>query len=323
MTLTNLRWTLLLFGLLLPEAWTSSEWSYTNELTDETNWPVNFASCKGLYQSPVDIDNSNAQYSSMLLPVRLFPRNEASWSQQSYTVMNNGHSATILFPSDTWFVSLTNDLTPQYEVVQIHFHWGYQNARGSEHLLQGNSFPLEAHLVCYSKRFEKFSDAAGSPHGLAVLGFWVDISSSNTGMTLLEQLGDFSKVLPDIINYNRSAKINAFDLAELLTVVDPKNYFRYEGSLTTPPCTPNVLWTVFRDSALITEEQLALFRALRYSDQETAKQMGDNFRTALQLNPANAPIPRVVYKTWSGSGTHSVSILLVLLSSGIVTYVQY
>ncbi|KAA3673759.1 carbonic anhydrase, partial [Paragonimus westermani] len=143
MTLTNLRWTLVLFSLLLAEVWTSSEWSYTNEHTDETHWPVNFASCKGLYQSPVDIDNSNAQYSSMLLPVRLFPGNEASWSQKPYTVMNNGHSATILFPSDTWFVSLTNNLTPQYEVVQIHFHWGFQNARGSEHLLQGKSFPLE------------------------------------------------------------------------------------------------------------------------------------------------------------------------------------
>ncbi|KAF5404620.1 Erythrocyte carbonic anhydrase [Paragonimus heterotremus] len=260
----------------------------------------------------------------MLLPVRLFPESEAAWSQQLYTVTNNGHSAKITFPSDIWFLSLTNDLTPQYEVVQIHFHWGFKNARGSEHLLQGKSFAMEAHLVCYNKRYKSFSEAAESPHGLAVLGFWVDISSaSNTGITLLEQLGDFSKVLPDIVNYNTSVRINAFDLAELLTVVDPKNFFRYEGSLTTPPCTPNVIWTVFRDSALITEEQLALFRALQYSSQETAKQMGDNFRTALQLNPTNAPIPRVVYKTWSGSGAHSVNILLLLLTSGIGIYIPF
>ncbi|KAF6774045.1 hypothetical protein AHF37_05793 [Paragonimus kellicotti] len=123
-----------------------SEWSYTNKHTNETNWGVNFASCSGLYQSPIDIDSSSAQYSSMLLPVRLFPQNEATWSKQFYTVENNGHSAKITFSSNTWFLSLTNDLTPQYEVVQIHFHWGFENARGSEHLLQGKSFPMEVSI---------------------------------------------------------------------------------------------------------------------------------------------------------------------------------
>ncbi|KAF8562913.1 hypothetical protein P879_07687 [Paragonimus westermani] len=296
----HLGWNMCFFSLLLSRVWTTSEWSYTNEHTKETNWSVQYASCNGPYQSPVDIDSTKAHYSSTLQPVRLFPKNETIWPQQKYTVTNNGHSVKIDFPSDTWFVSLKNDSTPQYEAVQIHFHWGANDSRGSEHLLNGMSFPLEAHLVCYDKfLYNNFTKAADSPYGLAVLGIWANISSNpSTHKTLLSRLGGFQRVLPKITAYNTSTTIKAFDLSRLLTLVDPKSYFRYEGSLTTPPCTPNVIWTVFRDSALVTSQQLAVFRTLRYPEQEKTSQMSDNFRSTLQFNPKNSPIPRVLYKTF-------------------------
>ena len=33
-------------------------------------------------------------------------------------------------------------------------------------------------------------------------------------------------------------------------------YYRYDGSLTTPPCYPSVLWTVFRDHVTISRKQV-------------------------------------------------------------------
>ena len=39
-------------------------------------------------------------------------------------------------------------------------------------------------------------------------------------------------------------------------------FFRYPGSLTTPPCSEAVVWTVFADSLPITQDQLDEFRAL-------------------------------------------------------------
>mmetsp|Transcript_57968 Transcript_57968/g.102945 ORF Transcript_57968/g.102945 Transcript_57968/m.102945 type:complete len:131 (-) Transcript_57968:82-474(-) len=38
------------------------------------------------------------------------------------------------------------------------------------------------------------------------------------------------------------------------------NYFRYQGSLTTPPCTEGVNWTVMRDAFQVSPAQVDKFR---------------------------------------------------------------
>ena len=38
----------------------------------------------------------------------------------------------------------------------------------------------------------------------------------------------------------------------------PEEYYRYRGSLTTPPCYPTVLWTVFRNPVQISQEQVTV-----------------------------------------------------------------
>ena len=46
-----------------------------------------------------------------------------------------------------------------------------------------------------------------------------------------------------------------FDLRTLLPPVT-KEYYRYEGSLTTPPCAETVVWTVFKHPQTISEAQV-------------------------------------------------------------------
>ena len=49
----------------------------------------------------------------------------------------------------------------------------------------------------------------------------------------------------------------AFPLMNLLPT-DKTKYFRYPGSLTTPPCSEAVTWTVFKDPVEISQAQVKL-----------------------------------------------------------------
>lgn len=51
--------------------------------------------------------------------------------------------------------------------------------------------------------------------------------------------------------------IPGFSIEELLPE-RPEEYYRYRGSLTTPPCHPTVLWTVFRNPVQISQEQVTI-----------------------------------------------------------------
>lgn len=50
-------------------------------------------------------------------------------------------------------------------------------------------------------------------------------------------------------------------------VLDPRHikmgsrkYYRYIGSLTTPPCTENVVWTIVKKVRTVSREQVGLLR---------------------------------------------------------------
>ena len=64
-------------------------------------------------------------------------------------------------------------LANPYQLLQLHFHWGKRNGRGSEHTIDKERFPLEMHLVHQSATVAWGDSSAmtNGPDGLAVAAF--------------------------------------------------------------------------------------------------------------------------------------------------------
>ena len=60
--------------------------------------------------------------------------------------------------------------------------------------------------------------------------------------------------------YNSSSSINlTFDLNDVLpSEVEQSDYYQYVGSLTTPPCTQGIFWTVFEKPIKLSSRQVYL-----------------------------------------------------------------
>ncbi|XP_059174197.1 carbonic anhydrase 4-like [Physella acuta] len=174
-------------------------------------------------------------------------------------------------------------LPTAYKLHQFHFHWGAEDARGSEHCIDGDHFPMEMHIV-HHRNHTGSTNVATHQHGLAVLGFLfklVDKDNENLNEFLLDH---FSKIATP----ERKTEIPAFALSKILPDIAELDFYRYNGSLTTPPCYETVIWSVSTQFIYISESQLNTFRDL-YGDEQ--QHLVDDFRPLQELNH------RVVYTT--------------------------
>ena len=56
-----------------------------------------------------------------------------------------------------------------------------------------------------------------------------------------------------------NSTVASFNLAELIGE-NVRDFWRYEGSLTTPPCTEGIIWTLFKERIIFSESE---FESLR------------------------------------------------------------
>ena len=84
------------------------------------------------------------------------------------------------------YISLT---IPRFNFLQLHWHWGSDSSKGSEHTLDGKEFPIEIHLVHVNTKYlnddgSPSVENLNQPDGLAVLGVFYEISEEdNAGLT--------------------------------------------------------------------------------------------------------------------------------------------
>jgi carbonic anhydrase len=264
----------------------ASSWGYGPSDGPDT-WPTNFPdSCAGSSQSPIDLDNSVA--------VTMDPGEimmEGYDSSMPGSVTNNGHSLTFTFDGEHTAPSISGGRLPEGEsfaFAQLHWHWGSTNTKGSEHTMDGKEFPMELHLVHWNTKYADISEAVGHSDGLAVLGFFYEISDTdNPSLSGITQVANTARRLQVKARRDRRATSSGVsvpadvELNQLIPKDKLEEYFYYPGSLTTPTCNEAVLWTNFVSTVSISEAQLAVFRALT---DDSDQSFNDNFRPPQPLN---------------------------------------
>lgn len=220
-----------------------THWDYSGEAGPE-NWAKltpEFGACAGKNQAPVDL---NGFVEADLAPLKL------SYVAGASKVVNDGHTVQVVYEPGSHLTLDGNE----YDLLQFHFHMP------SENHIEGQSYPLEGHLV--------HADKDGN---LAVIALMFKAGEPNAALARLwdtpPQVGQTQQITP-------MAAVT--DL--LPTHLD---YYRFSGSLTTPPCTEGVRWLVLKQPVVASKEQIgALTAAVGHANNRPLQPL--NARVVLQ-----------------------------------------
>lgn len=121
-------------------------------------------------------------------------------------------------------------------------------------------------------------------NALAVLGFFIqstEMTPTNAGIfsrgvnnATATEWNKYLEASKDLEQKNRASSIN-LNLAALMGS-NLANFWRYRGSLTNPPCTEGVVWTVFTTPIIFPESLLNDFRTNLFSKNDRHPQPLNN-----------------------------------------------
>ncbi len=216
-----------------------SEWGY-----DEQKGPDKWSSlhkdyelCStGKFQSPFDITGD--------LKAGLEAKN-FNYGETTYKVSNTGHGIKITPEVGNYFEVEGH----KFELLQFHFH------TPSEYTINGKQSPMVVHLVHMNEENE-----------LGVIGVMYEEGESNI---LIEKV--WSNI-PSEIGGENNAK-GMIDLNDLLP--DNKTYYRFSGSLTTPPCSEGVNWFFMKDSISASKDQIDAHTSIYPNNARTLQEKGN------------------------------------------------
>lgn len=211
-------------------------WSYEGKDGPE-NWgklDSEYATCAtGLNQSPINIENAIRASLKPVRGIHKFPAKE---------IINNGQTVQVNFKTGNMLVLDS----ASYQLKSLHFH------APSEHATNGKIFPLEAQLMHVDKTGNytiisvMFKEGKENP---ALDKLWLHLTNSKG-----EPVAIKTRVIPsELMPENRS-------------------YYRFSGSLTTPPCTEGVRWVVLKTPMTASKSQIETFeKAIKHKNNRPAQ----------------------------------------------------
>ncbi|KAF3441998.1 hypothetical protein FNV43_RR15914 [Rhamnella rubrinervis] len=179
----------------------------------------------GKLQSPIDLLNARVQ---------VFPnlgKLKRDYKPGHAIVMNRGHDIMVKWKEYAGKININGT---DYNLLQCHWH------SPSEHTFNGSRYDLELHIVHLNSRNE-----------IAVTGIVYKYGHPDPFL---------SRLLEHIKTVDHNEELDLGIVNPGMIKFGSRKYYRYIGSLTVPPCTEGVIWTIVKKVRTVSREQV---RALR------------------------------------------------------------
>uniref|UniRef100_A0A8C3PEN0 protein-tyrosine-phosphatase n=1 Tax=Chrysemys picta bellii TaxID=8478 RepID=A0A8C3PEN0_CHRPI len=191
--------------------------------------------------------------------------------------------AVAILLKDDYFISGAG-LPGRFKAEKVEFHWGQSNgSAGSEHSINGKRFPVEMQIYFYNPDdFDSFGAAILENRIIGAMAVFFQVSQRDN-----PALDPIIHGLKGVVHHEKETFLDPFVLRDLLPT-SLGSYYRYTGSLTTPPCSEIVEWIVFRRPVSISYHQLEAFYSIFTTEQQdhvkSVEYLRNNFRPQQSLN---------------------------------------
>ncbi|XP_058771170.1 alpha carbonic anhydrase 7-like [Vicia villosa] len=225
----------------------STTWTIAQEVEDEREFDYikgskkgpsrwgelhkEWASCKnGRMQSPIDLSNHRVKIVPKLGKLK------KNYKPQNATIKNRGHDIQVKWEGDAGSININGT---EFFLHQAHWH------SPSEHTINKRRYDVELHLVHESLKINGKSK-------IAVVGILYKYGRRDSILTKL------SKYIKALVDTDEEMNIGVINPSKIK--FGGKRYYRYMGSLTVPPCTEGVIWTINKKIRRVSRAQVKLLR---------------------------------------------------------------
>ncbi|XP_065867661.1 alpha carbonic anhydrase 7-like [Euphorbia lathyris] len=228
---------LLIFPISSQEVENEKDFDYNNP----TRWGEihpEWKSCgNGTMQSPIDLLDERVSIVSHLGGLK------RNYKPSNATLKNRGHDMMLEWNSSGAGTLEINGI--KYVLKQCHWH------SPTEHTVNGDRYALELHMVHESKDGK-----------YAVVGIMYKIGRPDSFLTSLTD-----KLVSVAGTKEENTAVGIVNPKDIK--IGSRKYYRYIGSLTVPPCSENVLWTMVKKVRTATKEQVRLLRVAVHDESDT------------------------------------------------------
>ncbi|XP_029287235.1 receptor-type tyrosine-protein phosphatase gamma-like isoform X2 [Cottoperca gobio] len=255
-------------------------WAYSGIYGPDEGWSSAYPECRERNQSPINIVDPDTKVSTEYQELTL--EGFDSESSNKTSMKNTGKTVAIILKDD-YFVRGAG-LPGRFKAEKVEFHWGPSNgSEGSEHSINGHRYPVEMQIYMYnSDDFDSLGAALREQRIIAAMAVFFQVGGKDN-----PAVDPIIHGLKGVVHHEKETVLEPFVLKDLLPPA-LGSYYRYTGSLTTPPCSKVVEWIIFSRPIYVSYKQLEAFYSIFTTEQQdhvkSVEYLRSNFRPIQRLD---------------------------------------